>query len=494
MKKLISFLLSLTVMLSVLTLNVGAVTVGDYSVSVIDGNAVITAYNGSSAEVSVPDTLNGFKVVGIGEEAFRGSAVKAVDLPDSLSYISESAFADCESLTAVSFGNSLESIGDTAFYNCKKLTSALRFPESLKKIGDSAFEGCWDMTYAVVPAGVEEVGYCAFGYYYEQDASDKRYYDFKRSDFKIFGYDNSAAKEYCESHKFDFYDLASGYDAVSYNGMDFFINTEKTAELTSYNDSSSDLKIPETVNGYTVKAIGDYAFFGSAVKSVTIPKTVEEIGKWAFESCDNLKKIKVPPTVKTVNEGALGYYYEDGFNYPYLDFKICGAPDSGAKEYADKYEFMFEDVYTTFVTLKSSSGAVYLKGSLTISANVKNPSGKTKYTSSDKSIAKVNSSGKVTGKKAGKTKITVENNGVKKTFTITVKKPKLNKTKAYAKIGKLYQLKITGQVGEAKFVSSNSGVVKVNSKTGKFKGLRKGSAVITVKTNGIKLKCKVRVK
>ncbi len=494
MKKLIAVLLSFVVLGSVFVFNVNAVQIGDYEVEYNDEGIVITSYSGTLADLEIPETLNGFKVVGIGEEAFRNSALKSVYLPDTLKSISDSAFADSKNLRSVKLGSSLESIGTTAFYNCVKLTSEIRFPDSLRKIGESAFENCWDMTYAVIPAEVEEIGYCAFGYYYDTDSADKKYYDFQRSDFKIFGYENTAADGYCKEHKFEFYDLNMGYNGASYNGMDFLLTSDGSAELTDYNDASADLKIPETVNGYIVKSIGDYALFASSIENVDIPKTVEKIGKWAFESCDNLKSIKVPPTVKTVMEGALGYYYEDGFNRPYLDFKICGAPNSGAKEYADIYDFEFEDVYTTFVKLKKSSGSVYVKGSIKINSEIKNGIGKTKYKSSDKSIASVSSSGVVTGKKAGKAKITVANNGVKKTFTVTVKNPKLNKTKVNIKAGRIYALKIIGQVGKAAFASSNSSIVKVNASSGKFKGLRNGKAVISVKTNGIKLKCKVRVR
>ena len=82
----------------------------------------------------------------------------------------------------------------------------------------------------------------------------------------------------------------------------------------------------------------------------------------------------------------------------------------------------------------------------------------------------------------------------KKTFTVTVKKPSLSISAKTIKPNKIYQLKIKGKVGTPKFTSSNKKVLKVNSKNGKFKGLKSGKAVITVKTNGIKLKCRIKVK
>jgi hypothetical protein len=83
---------------------------------------------------------------------------------------------------------------------------------------------------------------------------------------------------------------------------------------------------------------------------------------------------------------------------------------------------------------------------------------------------------------------------VKKTFTVNVKKPKLNKTSVTIKRNKIYKLKVVGKVGAAKFISGNKNILKVNSKNGNYKGLAPGKTYISVKTNGIKLKCKVTIK
>ena len=147
----------------------------------------------------------------------------------------------------------------------------------------------------------------------------------------------------------------------------------------------------------------------------------------------------------------------------------------------------------TTVNLKKSSATVYVKGTAQIKATVKNGKGKTIYKTSNKKVAKVNSSGKVTGVKKGTATITVTNNGVSKKFKITVKNPKLNKSKLTIKKGKSFKLSIKGKVGNAKFTSSNKKVATV-SKKGNIKAKKKGKATITVKTNGMKLKCKIKVK
>ncbi len=464
-KKLIGLTLSLALVLSmIVTVNAVSYVSGDYKFTVDNGEVEIVSYNGNDTSLDIPDTIKGFPVVSIAEQAFRECGLVSVTLPENLKSIESGAFADNKSLYEVKFNSVLESIGDTAFYNCESLSSALRFPEKLKTIGESAFENCWDMTYVIIPASVESIGYSAFGYYYEIDDSDSKYYDYKRSDFRILGYPDTAAYAYAEKQQLDFYDMNMGVTAVSVDNMDFLVDADKNAELISYNGKLLSVTIPEKVEGYAVKSIAPFSFYNSEIRSVSIPDTVEKVGEWAFENCEYLASVKIPPSVTEIGEGAFGFYYEERRNTPYNNFVVQGAPSSAAKAYADENGFEFEDVYTTFLTLSKYSGSVYVKGSLQIQASVKNAVGKNTYTSSNSKIAKVNSSGKITAVKAGKAKITVKNNGAKKVFTVTVKNPKLNKTKITAKIGKVYKLKIMGKIGSAKFTCNKKKIVKLTKK------------------------------
>ena len=72
---------------------------------------------------------------------------------------------------------------------------------------------------------------------------------------------------------------------------------EKTARITGYSGTSSDIEIPSEINGYTITEIGNQAFFrNNKIKSVVIPGTVENIGAEAFFFCENLTNV-------TLNEG-----------------------------------------------------------------------------------------------------------------------------------------------------------------------------------------------
>ena len=154
-------------------------------------------------------------------------------------------------------------------------------------------------------------------------------------------------------------------------------------------------------------------------------------------------------------------------------------------------------VKKTTVSLAKYSANLYVKGSTVIRPTLKYPVGKTTYKSSNTKVARVYSNGKVVALKAGTARITVTNNRVSRVFTVRVNNPRLSRTAVSISIGKSYNLKIAGRIGTAKFYTTNRRVATVNS-VGKItvnKNAKKNySCHIIVKTNGVTLKCKVRVK
>ena len=76
---------------------------------------------------------------------------------------------------------------------------------------------------------------------------------------------------------------------------------------------------------------------------------------------------------------------------------------------------------------------------------------------------------------------------------VKVEDPKLSKTSLTLTEKKTSSIKLNGTTVKVTYVSSNPKIVRVNSR-GKITAVKKGSAVITVKANTKKFKCKVTVK
>lgn len=166
----------------------------------------------------------------------------------------------------------------------------------------------------------------------------------------------------------------------------------------------------------------------------------------------------------------------------YVKLRLLGGKDSPDK------------LPTPAIKIKSAPKTMYIKGKADMKFDFVNTyDHNASFKSSDTKIVKVSKSGELTAVKKGKATITVSNSETKAVFKVTVKNPTLNKTKRTLKKGKTFTLKIKGGVGKASFKSKNKKIATVSSK-GKIKAKKKGNTVITVKTNGITLKCKVKVK
>ena len=98
--------------------------------------ATITKYYGSVAAIIVPDTIDGYPVVAIGNEAFRGNKyLTAILIPDCITSIGDYAFADTN-LDSLVLPAELNSLGRCILSGNKTVTEIV-IPKTLSKIGSS---------------------------------------------------------------------------------------------------------------------------------------------------------------------------------------------------------------------------------------------------------------------------------------------------------------------------------------------------------------------
>ena len=159
-------------------------------------------------------------------------------------------------------------------------------------------------------------------------------------------------------------------------------------------------------------------------------------------------------------------------------------------------------IATDIKTLTLTKGATYKKLASSIAVTPVTSKEKVTYSSSNKKVATVSSKGVIKAKKAGTAKITVKSGKKKVVVTVKVtgvKTTNLSGVPAAKNVskGKSFKIKAiaTPKNTDEKitFKSSNKKVATVTSK-GVVKGLKKGTATITVQSGSKKITCKVTVK
>ena len=221
MKKIISGLLSLAMMVTVIGTPLGenvrtafgtheieanAEVSGDYQYEILNnGTVIITYYNGSASSLSIPSSINGRKVTQIGSCAFMNRmSLVSVTIPSSVTDIGYAAFISCTSLKSVKMTKGVKNIGDYAFYGCLKLSS-VTIPNSVKIIGELAFGDCWSLKSISIPKSVTDIRDLAFGYgISDYDETGNVVYYAHIPEFEIRCYIDSKGEEYAGDNRFVF--------------------------------------------------------------------------------------------------------------------------------------------------------------------------------------------------------------------------------------------------------------------------------------------------
>jgi len=178
-----------------------------------------------------------------------------------------------------------------------------------------------------------------------------------------------------------------------------------------------------------------------------------------------------------------------------------------ADEVAAKYQA--EKASYPNLSLQASKSTIYFGGDKdnTSKLSIENDATFTfdaAYSSSNSSVASVNSTGTVTAKKAGTATITAtltDSNGKTQKITkkITVKKAylKISKKKSSLKVKKSFTFKAKGyglKAASLTWSSSKPSVLSINKKTGKATAKKAGTAKVTAKYKSFKVSVSVKVK
>ena len=73
------------------------------------------------------------------------------------------------------------------------------------------------------------------------------------------------------------------------SGFIYTVLDDTYCSISGYDGSAAELVIPDQIGGYLVQALSDEAFRGNTtLEHVTLPKTLETVGNYAFDGCTNL--------------------------------------------------------------------------------------------------------------------------------------------------------------------------------------------------------------
>ena len=108
-----------------------------------DGQRAVTPE--PRGRLTIPETLGGCPVVGIGYEAFQNSSqLSAVTMPDSVRSIGSYAFAWCDELSEIRLSDTVTTIGNYAFEGCP--LRSIVIPATVQDIGSYVFSSCSQMS------------------------------------------------------------------------------------------------------------------------------------------------------------------------------------------------------------------------------------------------------------------------------------------------------------------------------------------------------------
>ncbi len=120
MKKILKSILSFIIAISVFvcTIPVTALTNGNFTYELVNGEAVITKYNGTATDVTIPASIGGYTVYGIGDSAFKDNVkITKVTVSSGVKSVGASAFENCTKLATITLPATIVFFGENAIYN-----------------------------------------------------------------------------------------------------------------------------------------------------------------------------------------------------------------------------------------------------------------------------------------------------------------------------------------------------------------------------------------
>lgn len=265
-----------------------------------DGTINILRYIGENTTITIPEKINGKKVVTIGNLAFDDCYKNTkIIIPKTIKNIASNAFNNCFSLKSIEVNknNKYYLSEDGVLFN-KDKTKLIRYPEALefkktyeipegvKTLEQFSFYNCKNISRIVVPKSVEEIENSSI-YNCEYSTIDvsKENKNYKDIDGVLFNKSGKVLIKYPIKREENKYEVPEDVKRIS--------------SYAFFNTNIKSLTIPDSVI-----EIGNMTFFKSKAENIILSNNIETIGDSGFRECTNLKEIKIPNRVKSIGSYA----------------------------------------------------------------------------------------------------------------------------------------------------------------------------------------------
>ncbi|MFC6255272.1 leucine-rich repeat protein [Secundilactobacillus hailunensis] len=274
----------------------------DYQYSQNGANYTISGYSGNQTNITLPSQYNGGSVTEIGAGVFNDKHISGtVTIPDSIITIGDNAFANND-FSAINLGKGVKTIGNDAFSrtannsNSTNSISTVIIPDTVTSIGDRAFVNSkikqlqFGDSASVSNSKVETIGADAFS---GNQISGT---------VTIPGSVTSIGDRAFANNDITGVNLGKGVQTIgndafsrnistdSHNNISTVIIPDSVTSIGTWafaNDNITQLQFgdPASDSNVKIETIGNGAFSGNNISGiVTIPKSVESIGQYGFDS------------------------------------------------------------------------------------------------------------------------------------------------------------------------------------------------------------------
>ena len=500
--------------------------------------------------ITIPDS-----VIETDSGVFYGcTSLTSVQLSNMLTTLASSFFSHCDSLETITLPNSLKSIGSYAFSSCIKLKN-ISIPTSVAEIHKGAFENCDSLEIVTLPGGIVDIGDIAFANCdrLQSITIPASVTSIDRSAFNdstnvtIRGTAGTYAERFANGVGIPFNAPVVTFDENTLTDWDDspyiiqYINqtrtlnaVQKPADLArELTWSSSDANVVAVDQNGTIQGIvqGTATITAATAdgkgKAAQLKVLVPEPTEISVSAYDNEiilgqtmdieaytdipyqydTKVEMPVTWSSSNSSIISIETASGTSVTLKGNKPGKATITASTPDGSTASIELEVIRPEleYITLNKTKATLGVKEKLTLKVSLVPAEATTtlKWKSSNSKVAAVTKKGVVVGKKVGTAVITVTAaNGYSAEATITVKAAPDSVTLSKSgtvtlKRGKTLKLKATLPKKTASALTWKSSKPKIASvdQKGVVRALKKGTAVITVKTfNGKTAKVTIRVK